>query len=296
MSKVAAIVVTYNRLELLKENIEALLELENQLSNIVIINNNSNDGTEEYLNSLSNSLFVIKNSKINLGGAGGFNYGVKVAFDETDADFFWIMDDDTIPEKDTLVNLINADERLIGNYGYLCSHVVMEDGTDGNIPQLVGDWTTEVDKGLIKVSSATFVSLFTKRDVVSELGLPISEFFIWGDDTEYTTRISQKYNSYFVIDSKVIHKAKSVRNVDIINDTADRLPRYFYRYRNNIYITRKYENSKKLLFIMIKHMYLAVKILFIAKNNKFKRSNLIFKGIFSGLKFNPNVENIGENK
>lgn len=296
MSKVAAIVVTYNRLELLKENIEALLELENQLSNIVIINNNSNDGTEEYLNSLSNSLFVIKNSKVNLGGAGGFNYGVKVAFDETDADFFWIMDDDTIPEKDTLVNLINADERLIGNYGYLCSHVVMEDGTDGNIPQLVGDWTTEVDKGLIKVSSATFVSLFTKRDVVSELGLPISEFFIWGDDTEYTTRISQKYNSYFVIDSKVIHKAKSVRNVDIINDTADRLPRYFYRYRNNIYITRKYENSKKLLFIMIKHMYLAVKILFIAKNNKFKRSNLIFKGIFSGLKFNPNVENIGENK
>lgn len=296
MSKVAAIVVTYNRLELLKENIEALLELENQLSNIVIINNNSNDGTEEYLNSLSNSLFVIKNSKVNLGGAGGFNYGVKVAFDETDADFFWIMDDDTIPEKDTLVNLINADERLIGNYGYLCSHVVMEDGTDGNIPQLVGDWTTEVDKGLIKVSSATFVSLLTKRDVVSELGLPISEFFIWGDDTEYTTRISQKYNSYFVIDSKVIHKAKSVRNVDIINDTADRLPRYFYRYRNNIYITRKYENSKKLLFIMIKHMYLAVKILFIAKNNKFKRSNLIFKGIFSGLKFNPNVENIGENK
>lgn len=296
MSKVAAIVVTYNRLKLLKENIEALLGLENQLSNIVIINNNSNDGTEEYLNSLSNSLFVIKNSKVNLGGAGGFNYGVKVAFDETDADFFWIMDDDTIPEKDTLVNLINADERLKGNYGYLCSHVVMEDGTDGNIPQLVGDWTTEVDKGLIKVSSATFVSLFTKRSVVSELGLPISEFFIWGDDTEYTTRISQKYNSYFVIDSKVIHKAKSVRNVDIINDTADRLPRYFYRYRNNIYITREYENSKKLLFVMIKHMYLAVKILFIAKNNKFKRSNLIFKGIFSGLKFNPNVENIGENK
>lgn len=296
MSKVAAIVVTYNRLELLRENIDVLLSLENQLNNIVIINNNSNDGTKEYLNSLNNSLFIIKNLKINLGGAGGFNHGIKVAFDETDADFFWIMDDDTIPQNNTLINLMHANDKLNGNYGYLCSHVVMSDGTDGNIPQLVGDWTTQVDKGLIKVKSATFVSLFTKRSIVNELGLPISDFFIWGDDTEYTTRISKKYNSYFVIDSKVIHKAKSVRNVDITNDSSDRLPRYFYRYRNNIYITKKYENNKRLLFLMIKHMYLAMKVLFIARNNKFKRSKLIFKGVFAGMKFNPDIENIGEEK
>ncbi len=76
--KIAVICVTFNRKELLKK---LLSEYENQsecISEIIIINNNSNDGTKEYLNEKysQNTKFNIINLAENLGGSGGFYTGI----------------------------------------------------------------------------------------------------------------------------------------------------------------------------------------------------------------------------
>ena len=47
--KTAAVIVTYNRKELLEENIKALLDQSEKLNKIFIIDNNSTDGTKSYL-------------------------------------------------------------------------------------------------------------------------------------------------------------------------------------------------------------------------------------------------------
>ena len=52
MSKICAIVVTYNRLELLKLTIERLLNQTRKLDEIIIINNASTDGTNEFLDGM----------------------------------------------------------------------------------------------------------------------------------------------------------------------------------------------------------------------------------------------------
>ena len=55
MEKVGIVVVTYNRLALLKEVIASLREQTYNNFQIIIVNNGSNDGTKEWL-SLQNHL------------------------------------------------------------------------------------------------------------------------------------------------------------------------------------------------------------------------------------------------
>ena len=106
MSKICAIVVTYNRLELLKMTIERLLNQTRKLDEIIIINNASTDGTKEFLDGMKDKVTVKTLSK-NLGGAGGFSEGIKFAY-EKGHDYFWIMDDDTIAESNSLQVLEEA--------------------------------------------------------------------------------------------------------------------------------------------------------------------------------------------
>jgi len=49
VKNIDVVVVTYNRLGLLKECVDALLSQKDNLSNIFIFNNHSTDGTDKYL-------------------------------------------------------------------------------------------------------------------------------------------------------------------------------------------------------------------------------------------------------
>ncbi len=60
-----AIIVTYNRIELLKECIDKLLNQTTKINHILIFNNNSTDGTREWLAKMSESdqLIIINSLK-----------------------------------------------------------------------------------------------------------------------------------------------------------------------------------------------------------------------------------------
>ena len=110
---VGIVVVTYNRLSLLKECIDALRHQTYKNFRIVIVNNGSTDGTCEWL-SLQNDLIVI--SQENLGGAGGFYTGMKYMYDNG---YEWLimMDDDGIPDKDEIKNLIQSYDKVVSATG-----------------------------------------------------------------------------------------------------------------------------------------------------------------------------------
>ena len=130
MKKVAAIVVTYNRKELLRECLQALLAQTIPDLDILLIDNASTDGTKEYITDIveENPSIRYMNTGSNLGGAGGFHCGLKKAY-ERGYDYMWIMDDDTIPYPDALEQLFVADKRLKGRYGFLSSGVLWADGS-----------------------------------------------------------------------------------------------------------------------------------------------------------------------
>ena len=70
---VVAIVVTYNRLTLLRECLDALLKND---CDILVVDNASTDGTKEAVKQEYVDKVIYKNTGKNIGGAGGFNFGL----------------------------------------------------------------------------------------------------------------------------------------------------------------------------------------------------------------------------
>lgn len=83
------------------------------LSNIIIINNGSNDGTTEWLKQQSDIIVI---NQENVGGSGGFYRGIQEAI-KFENEWIWCMDDDVYPRKDCLEKLLKEDKP---NIGILC--------------------------------------------------------------------------------------------------------------------------------------------------------------------------------
>ncbi len=292
MKKVATIVVTYNRKELLKENLNALLK-QTYKSDIYLIDNASTDGTYDYVkNIIEKNNIKYFNTGENLGGAGGFNYGMK-QLEGKGYDYCWIMDDDTIPNSDSLEAHIKVAKKIDDNFSFLGSVVKWTDGklcrmnVQGVSSSSIHNYES-LFNNLLTIDYCSFVSCFINMKYVYEVGLPIKEFFIYGDDMEYTKRLSTKAPGYLNPYSIVMHKMNSNIGINIVDCDVNRIDRYFYNYRNLYYIYRKYD-KKELRLFKIKAPYLQLKIFFKSKN-KFKRMHAIGKGMRKGKKFNPSIE------
>lgn len=208
MQHITAVVVTYNRIDLLKECLQALREQKvdrNTQLDILLVDNASTDGTKEWIDGIVSAgdaegrRIYATHLAENTGGAGGFYTGMKWAY-EQGADAIWIMDDDTIPQADALQKLLDG-MMCAGNevapeseIGFVSSTVLWTDGSpcQMNRQHYVGQALSISGKDaentltLQAVDSATFVSLLFTREAVENMGLPIREYFIWGDDKEYT--------------------------------------------------------------------------------------------------------------
>ncbi len=289
--RIAAIVVTFNRKEYLVRSIEALQRQQCDDLDVLIIDNASTDGTAEAVASLvDGQRIAYHNTGANLGGAGGFNYGMRLAV-EAGYDYLWIMDDDCIPDDGALAALLEADKQLEGNYGFLSSIAYWKDGSPCNMNvQKTGlkDKIEDYTSPLVPVMMATFVSAFIPARRVREVGLPIKEFFIWSDDLEYTRRLSLRYPCYAVNGSRVLHDMKSNDKVNIATDSPDRLGRYAYLYRNEVYVYRR-EGLRGWVYLFTRVAYHVVKVL-LRSTAKWQKIKVILSSFFAGFRFRPPVE------
>jgi GT2 family glycosyltransferase len=290
-SQVCAVIVTFNKLDLLKQCITAIKKQSYKVESILVVDNNSTDGTLAYLNSIVGVDAIHMDE--NIGGAGGFSEGIQKFINLTKSDFCWIMDDDTIPQEDCLKELLVAENKL-DNVGFLASNIkwVNGDAAVMNVPRPADFWNEKAEEGLIKVERASFVSLLISRDAVLKVGLPISEFFIWGDDVEYTLRISKSgFNNYLVVSSLAMHKMKENIGIDIIRETDySRIKRYYLGNRNAIYTSRKLMGAKGVLKETLKHINLVPKILIKKNKRKGYKIFVVAKGTLAGFFFNPKIK------
>ena len=290
--KVSAVVVTYNRVEMLKEVISALLSSKARLNHVIVIDNNSDKATQDFLLSMGSSIEYVRLTE-NLGGAGGFNRGIRYFMEHTEDDAVWLMDDDTVPDESTLSSLIDFAD-TIGSYGFLASDVRWIDGSRALMNNLtlkngLGKVPEDASQS-VKVANATFVSLLMSRDIIQKIGLPITEFFIWGDDIEYTERAERIAPGYFVPKANVVHKMSKNVGTNIVTDDEERIPRYYFAYRNKMYYGRKrgwIGHLKSNLRIMAD----AFQIL-ITPNVSRRRERLssLIRGVIDGRRFNPKIE------
>lgn len=289
-NEVGIVVVTYNRLQLLKEVIESLRKQTFQDFQIIVVNNGSTDNTSEWL-SEQKDIYTI--TQENLGGAGGFFTGMKYVA-ENEYRYCWIMDDDVVCDKNALLELLNV-HRSIGNIGFVCSSVFAPNGLAMNSPHIdcrnnvnsYPGWYDSLDRDAIKVDAATFVSVLFSTNLIRKVGLPYKEFFIWGDDSEYTSRISANYPSYMAIKSRVIHKRKVSQSLSFLQENdARRLRFFYYKFRNESFVHRvRNHGIRKYSFLL---QYLRTMALCFIKLD-FRRLSILLRSKFAAITFNPQI-------
>ncbi len=194
---VAAVVVTYNRLTLLKRLVERLRQVAatGLLSEILVVDNASTDGTGAWLAAQPDLL--ARTLTTNSGGAGGFDVGLAWAM-EGDADLAWLMDDDGVPEPDCLALLLeHHDLDLWGpavlaeqDPSRLCFPIRLPGGTTVVHAMSEAEAAARAPEhaGLIPGVVIPFNGVLVTRALAERIGTPRAEFFIWGDDVEYLWR------------------------------------------------------------------------------------------------------------
>lgn len=253
--KITAVVVTYNRKALLQECLDSILSQTRKVDSVIVIDNASTDGTDKLFGSGAKYDFPgvdYRKMDSNLGGAGGFYEGIKASY-KSNTDWVWIMDDDTIPTETALQEFCKSLEVIEDDPSFLASSVFGINKEPMNVPELDNrrsengyqDWYKYLDKGILKIENATFVSLLINRKAIEKVGFPYKNLFIWGDDKEYTLRLSRYYGpAYMCGNSIVVHKRLIAKRISIENaEDPKRIDQYYYNYRNILINTKEYRRG-----------------------------------------------------
>ena len=255
---VTAVVVSYNRKDLLKQTLHALSKQTVLPQRVIVVDNASTDGATEYADDAlacwADAGRLIALTK-NTGGAGGFTVGIAAALlpdaEGIASDWIWVMDDDTVPGPKALERALSAHRRYAArgadSLAVMGSRVEWIDGSPHpmNTPKpKIAATRAEKQRAIVsnamEIRSISFVSAFLRTSRVLGEGLPIADYFLWNDDFEYSARLLHGARGLYVPDSIVTHKTKQANSSD--TDPGDR---FIYEVRNKAWV---FTRSRSLRF------------------------------------------------
>lgn len=290
----AAVIVTYNRKELLSQNIEMLLCQTRPFDRIFIVDNCSTDGTHSYLQNkgwLDTEQFVYVKTESNIGGAGGFYTGVKAAYD-AGADWIVLMDDDgRAADAHTFETLTSAADRFYseekGNKKIFANSLVLQGDLlsfkIGNI-YTVSDALAAAKDGLLEGAANPFNGTLLSRELIAEIGYPNKDFFIKGDEVNYKQRALDA-GAYIVTvtDSRYIHPRPETHERKVLGIQVPvfvEAPwKEYYAARNFTYMYKQKGWYKAIAFELIFVKLIAI---FSTKCKKHVTVKMLFKGVRDG--------------
>lgn len=242
--KIIAVVVTYNRLELLQKGI-GMLRMQPDLSSIIVVNNGSTDNTRQWLDSQTD-LTVIHQD--NVGGSGGFHTGIRHAYDEG-ADWIWCMDDDVFPRPDCLAQLLrHATDPSVGILsprrlmeGKVFTHEFQRFDFSNPLASMHGGKLSrqQVD-GPTPIVGCDFEGPFISRRVVERIGLPNRDLFIFCDDTDYCLRAHLAGFGLLYVPDALMDKHRFFSNDTWTTRNQKKKWKRYYQIRNEAYLNHHY--------------------------------------------------------
>lgn len=204
-------IVTFNRLDLLKKVVEGLRGQSFRPNEIFVVNNSSTDGTSEWLKSQSD-LTVFEQS--NSGSSGG-QYKSILEMYLAGYEWMWIMDDDVCPSEICL-------EKLFAERSEKSIVAPLRIGADGGVyyndtlkfnltNPFKGIWQqiisiNDLTEPKIEAEGITFEGPLFHRSLITEIGLPDRDFFIYADDTEFLIRANRAGYKSFIIRNALLNR------------------------------------------------------------------------------------------
>lgn len=245
MMKNVAVVVTYNRLQLLKKAVDGLRNQTVALDAILVVNNGSTDGTAQWL-AQQEGLTVVNQD--NIGGSGGFWRGIREAH-AMGADHVWCMDDDVHPYPDCLEHMLKAmpreggvvaPQRLLDGKSVVTGGEVLRFNLHNPLRPMKHDATLDdINRcgETMDVEAVAFEGPLFSRNVIDRIGLPEKGLFIFWDDTDYTYRA--KRSGFRIVYAKNARLFKEDL-VSTAKPDARRSWKYPYMLRNETYFITAY--------------------------------------------------------
>lgn len=224
--KTSIIIVTYNAENYIKNCLNSILKQNNKNFDVIIVDNNSKDKTLEIINNFqkkSKKIYLLKNNE-NLGFSKSNNIGIKFAI-EKQSDYFLLLNQDTVVDK----NLIKTGEKYfktIKDAGAFSPKILIKDNKKiwwiGTKVFTLSDLFKNLKLGVsihidkekedypikepIEVEAVSGCSLFIKKEITDKVGLLDEDFFMYGEDLDYSLRIKDsKYKLYVIPETVVLH-------------------------------------------------------------------------------------------
>jgi rhamnopyranosyl-N-acetylglucosaminyl-diphospho-decaprenol beta-1,3/1,4-galactofuranosyltransferase len=291
---VIAIVVTRNRSALLKECLEGLARQTVALADVLVIDNASTDDTERVVQEAPCKPWYIRLGQ-NMGSSMGFHEGMRLA-SEKSYNWFWLMDDDLVPEADCLERLATSPHFAEPETGMLAAVVrtpegKLEERSCSRLVDVRSFRTVKVYDGprnggqVELINCSTFLGLLINRRAVERVGLPVKEFFISCDDVEYCLRVSKSgLKGYLVWDAAAVHFSPNVKRLKkwflpgYTHIPRNNLWKVYCGYRNRAYVIAQHSTRRALLREFCR---LFAAVLFY-DDDKFRRWGLLCKGFWHG--------------
>ncbi|TAM78883.1 MAG: glycosyltransferase [Acidobacteria bacterium] len=298
--RIAAVVVTYNRRALLEACLNSLIRQDRSLNEILVIDNASTDDTAKALGEKYNGKVTHVRLEENVGGAGGFYEGIRLAY-EKGHDWIWVMDDDIEAVSDSLRALTESPAFNDPSVGFLASLVL-----DSNLkaqtfpyrrfnrlmaacPAINED---SLGQPLVPIEAAGFLGGMIRREAIDAVGLPLKDLFIYWDDTEFIYRISRRFKVFLVPASKVVHKyvwAPPPRSsiLEVIK-RGSALPlteawRFYYNLRNSIFIRTRYVKPWLAPLVPVLALSRPLGAVIVFHDHKIARCKILCRAAFDGI-------------
>lgn len=298
--KVVLVTVTYNSSHYLDTLLKACSKSTFSIDHIVIVDNNSQLDHKKQVAALADGRtdITVIYLQQNTGGAGGFEAGMDYVRRNLDFDWIWLMDDDAYPAPSCLETLLLHSKEESKNIGGLVPLIF---GIDNKKYQLyhykVQSYFLIRDMPAInnldsiseefEIEASAFVGPLISKRVVDNVGIADGTYFIYGDDLDYTYRISRKFKVMLIKDAIIYHK-------DFIGDSGQVNPKNwwkdYYQYRNRLFFINSYAatNIRKIIgislysLILMKRVGQTIIVKKTMKHSKLRR-DLIFKALSDGL-------------
>ena len=263
-----AVIVTYNRINHLRNTLKLYTQQSLCPVRIVVVDNHSNDGSIDYLKDWEQELVSGISKEViylpeNMGGSGGFYEGLKRIQEYEDIDWIWVADDDAYPALDVFENaekFINEHKSEIDNIAAVCG-VCGFDGNYSNIQRFrykktilgIHDMPVPAEwykKGTFDIDMYSFVGAIMKRENLLKAGLPRKDFFIYQDDLEHATRMRKTGRIVCTTTIQITHK-------DNNPSTNDATWRDYYASRNIVALYKDHFSKWSLFWRIVRRKVFA---------------------------------------
>ena len=246
---VAVVIVTFNRADLLTRMLDGLAAQTRVPDAVYVIDNASTDHTREILTARREHPGLplhVTHSEENLGGAGGFRLGVRLAHG-AGHDRIWLVDDDVVPARDCLEVMLATDEPCLAAIREdLGGRVVEKAALDFDLrnPLAIRPKRASVDGTFtdrqampqrVELQNVSFEGFMFRREVVDTIGLPDASYFIFYDDVDFAVRARRAGYRIWGLRDAVL-----VRQLDFDQQHALDTWKGFYMFRNLFVVHFRY--------------------------------------------------------